>query len=156
MNQDIISVTFDRLTVDQLYKILQLRSKVFVLEQECLYQDLDDLDQKAIHTFCVQGDKVIACARTFWKDQDRKLAQIGRVVTDPDYRRQKKASEILQAAIGIAENDMKAEQIYLEAQTYAIPLYEQLGFKVSSDVFLEDGIPHVQMIRKAVSNTDKK
>lgn len=145
---NIISVPFGELTVDQLYKILQLRERVFVLEQECLYQDLDDLDQKAIHTFGMYGDRVIVCARTFWKDQEKKLAQIGRVVTDPDYRRQKKALEILKAAIDIAENEMKAAQIYLEAQTYAIPLYESLGFNVSSDVFLEDGIPHVQMIRE--------
>ena len=67
---NIISVPFGELTVDQLYKILQLRERVFVLEQECLYQDLDDLDQRAIHTFCLHGDKVIACARTFWKDQE--------------------------------------------------------------------------------------
>lgn len=141
----IFSKPFDQLTPDQLYKILQLRERVFVLEQECLYQDMDDIDYMACHTFCMEGNKILAYARTFWKDETTKVAQIGRVVTDPEARRKKKASIVMKECIRIAKSEMNAERIYLEAQTYAIPFYEQLGFHVASEVFLEDGIPHVQM-----------
>lgn len=136
---------FDSLTPDLLYQILKLRETVFVLEQECLYQDMDEVDRRALHSYGMAGDKVIAYARIYWKDKERKVVQIGRVVADPAYRRQKKASSIMKTAIRVAMNDMKAHIIYLEAQTYAIPFYEQLGFKVTSEEFLEDGIPHVQM-----------
>lgn len=139
------SQEFNELTPQTLYQILKLREKVFVLEQECLYQDLDDIDQRAWHTYMMEGDEVIAYARTFYKEKESGVVQIGRVVTAPEHRRQKKATEVFAGALDIARRYLKADVVYLEAQTYAIPFYRNFGFEVTSDVFLEDGIPHVKM-----------
>lgn len=144
-----LSVTkFDSLNVRELYQILRLRSQVFVLEQECLYQDLDDLDQPSWHVMLKDADKLVACARVFHRNQKEGVAQIGRMVTAMEYRRMAKGSEVMQKAMEVAFNELNAQTIYIEAQVYAIPFYENLGFKVASEEFLEDGIPHVQMIAK--------
>lgn len=144
-----LSVTkFESLSVSDLYQILKLRSEVFVLEQECLYQDLDDLDQPSWHVMLKDGDKLVACARVFHRDRELKVAQIGRVVTAMEFRRMAKGTEVMQKAMEVAFNDLDARTIYVEAQVYAIPFYRNLGFEVNSDEFLEDGIPHVQMIAK--------
>lgn len=144
-----LSVTrFESLSVSNLYQILKLRSEVFVLEQECLYQDLDDLDQPSWHVMLKDGDQLVACARVFHRNRDEKVAQIGRMVTAMKYRRMAKGSVVMSKAMEVAFQELGAETIYIEAQVYAIPFYRNLGFEVNSDEFLEDGIPHVQMIAK--------
>lgn len=139
---------FESLQVQELYQILQLREKVFVLEQECLYQDLDDLDQPSWHVMLKDGDKLVACARVFHRNKEQHVAQIGRMVTAMEYRRLAKGTEVMRKSMDVAFNELDAQEIYIEAQVYAIPFYENLGFTVSSEEFLEDGIPHVQMIAK--------
>lgn len=141
------AVPFSDLSNLDLYKILQLREKVFVLEQTCLYQDLDNIDQGAWHVFATENDTVVAYARVFVKNTEENIVQIGRVVTEMDYRRKNIGTEIMNAAITVAYEKLNAQQIYLEAQTYAIPFYSRLGFKIVSEEFLEDGIPHVKMIK---------
>lgn len=141
------AVPFCDLSNLDLYKIMQLREKVFVLEQTCLYQDLDNIDQSAWHVFATENDAVVAYARVFVKNTAENMVQIGRVVTEMDYRRKNIGTEIMNAAITVAYEKLNAQQIYLEAQTYAIPFYSRLGFKIVSEEFLEDGIPHVKMIK---------
>lgn len=149
----ITTARFSSLSLDLLYRILQLREKVFVLEQECLYKDLDDIDQKALHTYIEEAGKVVAYVRIYWKDESKKVAQIGRVVTDPDYRRKRYGTNVLITGIEMATERFNADWIYIEAQVYAIPFYERIGFKVTSEEFLEDGIPHVQMMLEVQCNT---
>ena len=135
------------LTIDELYEILKLRSIVFVVEQNCIYQDLDDIDKASYHIYMKEKDKpeIKVYLRVFEKDKD--TAQIGRVVTAQDKRRKGYASELIKKGIEIAKNEMKKNKVYLEGQVYASKLYEKLGFKIISDEFLEDGIPHYKMLK---------
>ena len=138
---------YKELTIDELYEILKLRSIVFVVEQNCVYQDIDDIDKRAYHIFMKEKDKpeIRVYLRVFEKDKD--TAQIGRVVTDENYRRKGYASKLMLKGIEISKNEMKKSKIYLEGQVYAAKLYENLGFKIISDEFLEDGIPHYKMLK---------
>ncbi len=140
-----IALHFSDLSVSQLYEILKLRQEIFVVEQQCVYLDADDLDQDAWHVMLWDDTKLISYSRVFTRDREIRIAQIGRVVTDPAYRGKGMALAVMQKSIEIAKDIYHAQQIYLEAQTYAIAFYEKLGFKVTSDEFLEDGIPHVKM-----------
>ena len=138
---------FKELTIDELYEILKLRSEVFVVEQNCIYQDIDDIDKRSYHLLMKEKDKpeVKVYIRVFEKDKE--TAQIGRVVTAKDERRKGYASELIKKGIDISKNEMKKTQVYLEGQVYAAKLYEKLGFKIISDEFLEDGIPHYKMLK---------
>ena len=139
---------YNELTIDELYEILKLRSIVFVVEQNCIYQDLDDIDKRAYHIFMKEKDKpeVYVYIRVFEKDKD--TAQIGRVVTAENYRRKGYASKLMLKGIEIAKNEMKKTKVYLEGQVYAAEFYLKLGFKIISDEFLEDGIPHYKMLKE--------
>ena len=139
---------FNELSTTELYEILKTRSEIFVVEQDCVYQDLDDKDQDAIHVFCWNdAGRVSGCLRVFWKDQDESagIAQIGRVVTLEHGKGI--GGQLLHKGVEIATETLKAKKIYLEAQQYAIGYYAREGFEVVSDVFMEDGIPHVKMER---------
>ena len=136
---------FDDLDILTLYGILKLRSEVFVVEQNCVYQDIDDVDIRSWHNWQTDNDRFIACARVFEKDLESKTIQIGRVVVAENYRREGRASVVMEKAIDVAKREFGAKKLYLEAQTYAIDFYKQFGFEVCSDEFLEDGIPHVKM-----------
>ena len=140
---------FGELTTVELYEILKLRAEVFVVEQNCAYQDLDDKDQDAIHIFCYNDSgRVAGCLRVFWKDHDEAsgIAQIGRVVTLEHGKGI--GGQILHEGVKIATEKLKAKKIYLEAQEYAIGYYAKEGFEVVSEPFMEDGIPHVKMERE--------
>ena len=144
---DTIIKKYNELTVDELYEILKLRSEVFVVEQTCIYQDLDDIDKRSYHIFMKEKDKpeIKVYIRVFEKDKD--TAQIGRVVTAKELRRKGYASKLILKGIEICQNEMKKSKVYLEGQVYASKLYEKLGFKIISDEFLEDGIPHYKMLK---------
>ena len=139
--------TYNELTVDELYEILKLRSIVFVVEQNCVYQDIDDIDKRSYHIYMKEKDKpeIKVYLRVFEKDKD--TAQIGRVVTEKDSRRKGYASQLIEKGIEISKNKMKKTKVYLEGQVYAAKLYEKLGFKIISDEFLEDGITHYKMLK---------
>ena len=141
---DIIIKKFDELTLNELYKIMQLRSQVFVVEQNCIYQDLDDIDKISYHLF-IKGnnDMIKAYLRIFEKDKD--IAQIGRVVTDEKERKKGYATKLMEKGIQLIKNEMKKDKVYLEGQVYCKDLYLKLGFEIISDEFLEDGIPHIKM-----------
>ncbi len=144
---ELIVKHFDDLNTKELYEILKTRSEIFVVEQDCVYQDLDDKDQDAIHVFCWNDEgRVAGCLRVFMKDKEDKVAQIGRVVTLEHGKGL--GGKLLRKGVEVAERSFDACSIYLEAQKYAIGYYEKEGFEVISDEFLEDGIPHVQMERR--------
>ncbi len=141
---DLIVKHFKELTTNELYEILKTRAEIFVVEQDCPYQDLDDKDQNAIHIFCWNDNKrVAACLRVFWKDEKEGVAQIGRVVTLEHGTGL--GGKLLHVGVELAINQFKAKKIYLEAQEYAKGYYAREGFEVVSEPFLEDGIPHVKM-----------
>jgi ElaA protein len=137
---------FEQLTSNELYAILQARSQVFVVEQQCIYQDLDGLDESSLHVFYEQGGAVRAYLRLFYKDPAQRIVQLGRVLSSE--RGKGWGGLILGEGIQAAKERLRAREIYIEAQSYAIGFYEQAGFKVVSEEFLEDGIPHVQMLLK--------
>ena len=143
---DIIIKKFDELTLNELYKIMQLRSQVFVVEQNCIYQDLDDIDKISYHLF-IKGnnDMIKAYLRIFEKDKE--TAQIGRVVTEEKERKKGYATKLMEKGIQLIKNEMKKDKVYLEGQVYCKDLYLKLGFEIISDEFLEDGIPHYKMIK---------
>ena len=129
----IISKYFDELTTKELYEILKARAEIFVVEQNCVYQDLDDLDYRSLHIFCEEDGEVTAYMRAFFKDAD--TVQMGRVLTRHHGR-----------------TKMNPAKIYIEAQCYAVGFYEREGFRICSEEFLEDGIPHVQMVLQLNGN----
>ena len=139
------TTSFSHLDNETLYDMLQLRSEVFVVEQNCTYQDLDGIDKKAMHSWIAEEGKMVACARFFMKNERKKVVQIGRIVVAKNQRHKRYASFLMRSVIDNAKRMLGAKHFYLEAQTYVIPFYERLGFKVCSDEFMEDGIPHVKM-----------
>ena len=143
---DIIIKKFEELTLDELYNILKLRSEVFVVEQNCIYQDLDDVDKTSYHFFIKgKNDMIICYLRIFEKDED--TAQIGRVVTDMKERKKGYAYILMEKGIEFIKDKMKKKKAYLEGQVYCHKLYLKLGFEIISDEFLEDGIPHYKMLK---------
>ena len=136
--------TFTDLTLQELYEILALRNEIFVVEQNCPYQDIDHRDQEALHVLGWEGDALKAYLRVFRKADEE--AAIGRVLAVE--RRKGYASELLRVGIAAAKEYFGMDQIYLEAQTYARSLYEKQGFIQCGEEFLEDGIPHIPMRKK--------
>ena len=135
---------FDELPLSELYAILKLRSEVFVVEQNCVYNDPDGRDEAALHLFLRDAEGLQAYLRVMEKDDTHEYVSIGRVIAVR--RRCGLASRLLEAGIDAAKAHFGARQVYLEAQTYAKGLYEKQGFRQISEEFLEDGIPHVKML----------
>lgn len=135
---------FDELSKKELYELLKVRAKVFVVEQSCAYQDLDENDFQSLHIFYEDNGKIKAYLRAFYKDCD--TVQIGRVLTTE--RGTGLGKLLLNNAITAIKEKTKSKKIYIEAQSYAIGFYEKFGFSAFSDEFLEDGIPHTKMLLK--------
>ena len=135
--------TFHELTVDELYELLRVRSEVFVVEQDCVYQDMDGDDQKAIHLWLTVADKVVALARVCPAGTHMEEVSIGRVITTE--RGKGYGKQIMLHAIDAAVEHFNAKRIDIEAQEYARGFYESVGFRQSSESFMLDGIPHIRM-----------
>ena len=135
--------SFRQLTTDELYELLRVRSEVFVVEQNCVYQDLDGDDQEAIHLWLTLGDKTVALARVCPAGTHMTEISIGRVITTE--RGKGYGKQIMLHAIDAAIEHFGATLIDIEAQEYAKGFYEGVGFKQSSDTFMLDGIPHIKM-----------
>jgi len=135
--------TFQELTTDELYELLRVRSEVFVVEQNCVYQDMDGDDQKSIHLWLTVADKIVALARVCPAGTHMKEISIGRVITTE--RGKGYGKQIMLHAIGVAIEHFGATIIDIEAQEYAKGFYESVGFKQSSETFMLDGIPHIKM-----------
>ena len=135
---------FDRLTPREVYEILKIRTAVFVVEQECPYQEVDGTDYDSLHVWLEEDDNIVAYLRIFEKDTATNTVQIGRVLSAR--RGEGLGAKVLQAGIAAAKAEMGADRIFIEAQTYALPFYEKFGFASCGEQFLEDGIPHTPMM----------
>lgn len=140
--------TFEELTKEELYEILALRCEVFVVEQECAYQDLDYKDQKAIHVMGKKEGRVVAYTRIFKPGGYFENTSIGRVVVPKSQRQFGYGKEIMQASLQEIEDNFPKGTIELSAQTYLKKFYNDLGFVAQGEGYLEDGIPHVRMVKK--------
>lgn len=135
---------FTELSLGELYEILKLRAEVFVVEQNCAYQDLDGVDQEAYHVYLKEEGRIVAYLRVVEKGKRLDEVSIGRVISLK--RRCGVGSALMRAGLRVAKEKFGAETVKVGAQTYAIPFYEKLGFRVISGEYEEDGIPHVYML----------
>jgi ElaA protein len=140
-------LSFNELTLNKLYEILRLRSEVFVVEQTCAYQDVDGKDQKALHVLGWHGPTLVGYARCFAPGDYFDEAAIGRVVIKENFRKNNHGYHLMQAAIDATTTHFKVDSIRISAQTYLIDFYQNLGFHVIGESYLEDDIPHIGMIR---------
>lgn len=138
---------FDELTPFELYSILQLRNEVFVVEQNCVFQDADNKDQPAYHLMGWREEKLVAYSRLIPSDIAYEFASIGRVVTSPAERRSGVGKMLMKQSIECVTKLFGPVTIKLGAQLYLRQFYESFGFVQSGDIYIEDGIPHVEMIR---------
>lgn len=138
--------TFDDLSVMELYDLLKLRSEVFVVEQECIYLDIDGKDDKALHVLGISEGKIVAYSRIFKAGDYFMSPSIGRVVVAKSHRKKGYAKIMMKAAMEYIFNSLKEGKIELSAQTYLSRFYTELGFKIVGEAYLEDGIPHRKMI----------
>ena len=142
-----ITKTFQELTTKELYELLQLRSEVFVVEQDCVYQDLDGKDEKALHVIGKKDNKIVAYTRVFKPGDYFKEASIGRVLVKQNERQHKFGYAIMKASIEAIKSHYNQKTIRISAQTYLRKFYGNLEFKEVGEEYLEDGIPHVNMIK---------
>lgn len=137
---------FSELSLIELYDILMLRAEIFVVEQNCVYNDLDDFDKDAVHQFLVKDGKIIAYSRLLNPGTRFPDFSIGRVVVHSSVRGTGLGIEMMKAAIYYLKNERGATKIKISAQKYLRKFYENLGFKVVTEEYAEDGIPHFGML----------
>ena len=144
---DIYTKAFQQLTINELYDLLQLRSEVFVVEQNCVYQDIDGKDTKALHVIGKKNNKIIAYTRIFKPGDYFENASIGRVVVSKLERQHKYGYDLMEASIKTITDYFNTTTIELSAQVYLKKFYNTLGFQEVGEEYLEDGIPHINMIK---------
>ncbi|WP_406685292.1 GNAT family N-acetyltransferase [Seonamhaeicola sp. MEBiC1930] len=144
---EIKTKTFKELTKLDLYDLLQLRSEVFVVEQDCVYQDIDGKDQKAIHILGYNDEVLVAYTRIFKPGDYFDEASIGRVVVAKNKRHFKYGNTIMEASIKAVKTYFNENKIKISAQSYLIKFYTSIGFNSVGEEYLEDNIPHIAMIR---------
>ena len=135
---------FKELTIDELYEILKLRAEVFVVEQNCVYQDVDDVDLDAYHVYYKEEGKMVAYLRVVDKDKRLNEVSLGRVISTK--RRVGLGTKLLKKGLAVAKEKFGAGLVKIGAQAYAKPFYEGVGFRQISGEYLEDGIPHIYML----------
>ncbi|HEK9074447.1 TPA: GNAT family N-acetyltransferase [Streptococcus equi subsp. zooepidemicus] len=135
---------FDQLTRDELFAIYKERVAVFVVEQQCPYPDIDDLDQKAIHLFKQVDSELRAYCRLIPTDNSIKL---GRVLVAQKARRTGLGRDLVHQALAYCQQHFPKLPVYAQAQAYLEPFYSSFGFKAVSEIYLEDNIPHIDMIK---------
>ena len=140
--------SFEELSVQELYNILKLRSEIFVVEQNCVYLDMDDKDQKALHVMGMKNGNLVAYTRIFKPGDYFEYASIGRVVVAKNERQYKYGYDIMNASIKAIKDKFDTTSIKISAQTYLKTFYNNLGFKEIGETYLEDDIPHIAMVRK--------
>lgn len=145
MLQSVIK-TFNELSPQDIYSILQLRSEVFVVEQNCVYQDIDDKDQYALHLLLKKDDYLIGYSRIFKAGDYFKEASIGRVLVKKEDRNNRHGSLLMELSIKAIKDHFKENTVKISAQTYLKKFYNELGFDPVGEEYLEDGIPHIAML----------
>lgn len=138
---------FEGLSVNELYDILRLRSEIFVVEQNCVYLDLDGKDKFALHLFGEYDGKIVAYVRLFKAGICFDNASIGRVTVDVNYRERKWGHNLMREAISAIALHFGENKITIGAQLYLKKFYESHKFIQTSEMYLEDDIPHIEMIR---------
>ncbi|MCO5936549.1 GNAT family N-acetyltransferase [Mucilaginibacter sp. RB4R14] len=139
---------FAELNVDELYELLRLRSEVFVVEQNCVFLDQDNKDQKCHHVLIYADNKLAAYSRLVPAGLSYAEVSIGRVITSPEARGSGLGRKLMELSIGSCYDLFGSADIRIGAQTYALPFYESLGFVAGGERYDEDGIEHVEMVRK--------
>jgi ElaA protein len=155
-NSKILMVTwtcknFNELTPEELYAVLQLRNEVFVVEQNCVYQDLDNKDQVALHLMGWDEKKLVAYSRLLPPGASYPETSIGRVVTSPSARRKGLGKDLMQRSLYEVKRLFGDGPIKLGAQLYLKDFYTSLGFTQTSEIYLEDGIQHIEMVKPRFS-----
>ena len=137
----LIAKKFDELTTKELYEILKARSEIFQMEQNILYQDMDDIDYQSLHCFFMENNKVIAYLRAFYQEDNQNIVQMGRVLTIKHGNGIGK--ELMEQSLKAIKEKMECKKIVGNAQKHALGFYEKFGFKAVSDDFLEEGVVHI-------------
>jgi ElaA protein len=144
-----ITKTFDELTPHELYAILRLRAEVFVVEQNCIFQDMDDKDQGSYHVMGWENEQLVAYTRLVAPGLAYSYPAIGRVVTSPAARGKGYGKVLMEKSIQQCEKIFGPLPVQIGAQLYLEKFYTSLGFTRTSDIYLEDGIEHIEMRRPA-------
>jgi len=141
--------TFNELSSDELYNILKLRNAIFIVDQQCVFADIDGRDQTyCYHFFCTLNGQIIAYARIFGPDQIYQEPCLSRVCTSLDQRGKGMGKELLKRTLDEMSRLFPGQSIRIGAQLYLKTFYENFGFKIDGDRYIEDGIEHIQMIKK--------
>lgn len=138
--------TWEQLKTNELYSILKLRSKVFVVEQNCVYQDIDDKDKLAIHVFGFVERKIIAYSRLFNKKEYFKETSFGRAVVESANRGKGIGNMLVEKSLLTIKEKYKEQKVKISAQAHLVNFYKKHGFKTIGKEYLEDGIPHIAML----------
>ena len=138
--------SFAELSSNELYEILKLRSEIFVVEQNCVYLDTDNKDQASFHLCGWLNEKLVAYARVLPPGISYKEASIGRVATSIAYRQHGAGRMLMIKAIGLAQKQFTTHRIKIGAQLYLHKFYSSLGFAQTGKKYIEDGIPHIEML----------
>ena len=138
--------SFAELTTEELFEIYRARVAVFVVEQDCPYLEVDELDKESLHIFKQADGKVVAYCRLYPKGE---MMALGRVLVSQDYRKHKLGRELVQTALEVTAERYPDKAIYAQAQAYLENFYQSFGFEPTSEVYLEDDIPHVDMMKRS-------
>lgn len=146
--------TMETLSAYEFYALLKMRIDVFVVEQQCAYPELDGKDLDALHLRLIMGDKPVAAARILPPGRNPATVKIGRVVVSPDQRGKRLGEALMREAIAVCERQFPEHSIGLSAQSHLQRFYATFGFHAVSEVYLEDDIPHVDMVRPVSPGKD--
>jgi ElaA protein len=138
---------FDTLSLTELYAVLQLRSEVFVVEQSCVFQDMDGADTAAMHLLGTSSGQLVAYARCFAAGVKFKEASIGRIITRGELRGSGAGHLLVRQAIDSMTQQWGSRAIRIGAQARLEHFYRQHGFETTGEPYIEDGIPHIEMLR---------
>lgn len=147
---------FEALTNAELYYILKLRQEIFIIEQACIYPDIDSRDEKAYHLIAFDDGRIVGCLRILDISSTFEESSIGRVVVAENYRRRGIGKKMMLDAVSYIRNELKGKNIKISAQTYVTEFYQDIGFEVVGGEYLEDGIPHVDMVCELQSISEKQ
>ncbi|WRP07420.1 GNAT family N-acetyltransferase [Rossellomorea aquimaris] len=138
--------SFNELSTHELYGILQVRTQVFVVEQECPYMEVDGKDLHAYHLYKEENGDVVAYARLLPAGVSYKEPSIGRVLVKDDYRGKGLASELVKRGLDFIHDELSERTVKIQAQEYLREFYGSFGFRAITETYLDDGIPHIDMI----------
>ena len=138
---------FRQLSTEELYEILKIRQEVFIVEQTCYYLDADGYDEKAVHVWAEKEGKIVAYCRIFGQGIKYSEASIGRVLTHPDFRKLGLGKILVRFAIDAIQARFRSQNIRISAQDYLLAFYSEFGFRDTGKKYLEDDIPHTEMLR---------